>query len=162
MVTVMRRFAFVDRWLLPARPGEVFEVLADVDGYPRWWPEVRSMRRIDDCRGTAVVRSRLPMNLHLQMTRETVDPDEGVLRVGIRGDLLGWAQWIVIDEGEGTAAVFTQEVEPAKRAWRAAASAAPVLGRHLLVRNHEAMMHSGRASLARYLRTGPAGPAGAG
>lgn len=152
MVEVMRRFAFVDRWQLPVGPSEVFRVLEDIDRYPTWWPQVRSVRREDETRGSVVVRSRLPMNLHLRLTSTTADAALRVLRVGVSGDLLGWAQWLVTPSDGGSAALFTQEVELARRSYRLTASAAPVLGRYLLVRNHQHMMRAGREGLIRHLR----------
>ena len=50
-------------------------------------------RRIDDERGVAVVRSVLPYTLHLVLTREVDDGVAGRLRVGIDGDLEGWASF---------------------------------------------------------------------
>ena len=36
-------FAFVDEWELAAEPTEVWSVLRQIDGWPGWWPSVRSV-----------------------------------------------------------------------------------------------------------------------
>lgn len=93
-------FAFSHTWRVNAAPDVVFDVLADVDGYPRWWPQVKSVERIDESSGRAIVRSLLPYRLHLVMTREIEDRESGVLRVRLAEDLIGFAQFTV--RGLGT------------------------------------------------------------
>ena len=36
-------FAFIDEWELAAEPAEVWSVLRRIDGWPGWWPSVRSV-----------------------------------------------------------------------------------------------------------------------
>ncbi len=123
----------------------MFAVLADLGDYPSWWPQVRSVVRIDDDAAEVVVRSVLPYTLRLVLTREVEDEANGLLRVGIGGDLCGWSQWVVRDDGP-TVAEFTEEVEVA-----GALGAVARPGARLMRANHRAMMHGGERGLARHL-----------
>lgn len=144
-------FAFSHTWRVNAAPDVVFDVLADVDGYPRWWPQVKSVERIDASSGRAVVRSLLPYRLHLVMTREIEDRESGVLRVRLAEDLIGFAQFTVPRPGHserpgqpGPIEVdYRQVVEIGSAALRRVSGlVAPVLRA-----NHTAMMHSGESGL---------------
>lgn len=140
------RFAFRHVWELPGPRGDVVAELADVEGYPRWWPQVRSVEPLDDVSAHAVVRSLLPLTLRLVLTRETEDREGGHLRVRLDGDLLGWAEWSVDTAPGGSRAVFEQDVRVAAR-WSRAATLTPAV----LRANHAWMMRQGRTGLARRL-----------
>lgn len=146
-VTSSDEFVFTDRWVVDASPSLVFVALADVDGYPRWWPEVRQVQRVDDSRGIATIRSVLPVSLRLEMAREVEDAGTGELRVRISGDLVGFAEFTVTAEGGGTRADYHQEVHVAAAHLRLGARLAPVV----LRANHERMMRGGEAGLRRLL-----------
>ncbi len=137
-------FVFEQTWSVPAPPEEVYAVLADPEGYPRWWPEVRGAGRVDGERGRVRIRSRLPYTLDLVLTRQVEDPVTRVLRVSIEGDLRGWAQWRVEAHGSGgTLARYDQEAVVAVRGLsRWARLVGP-----LLRANHSAMMRSGERGL---------------
>lgn len=139
-------FVFEHRWILPAQPEEVVRVLADIEHYPRWWPQVRAVERVDADTGRARIRSLLPLTLHVVLTREIEDREGGVLRVGLSGDLIGRARWVVGPDAGGAVAVFEQEARVAARLERAA-TLAPVV----LRANHAWMMRQGRRGLAREL-----------
>lgn len=140
-------FRFHHEWRLPAPFQRTYAALADVERYDHWWPQVRSLERIDDASGRVTIRSVLPYTLHLVLTRETEDEAIGLLRVGVAGDLDGWCQWQVSGDGDETVAVFDQEavVTPALLA-RTASLTAP-----LLRANHAWMMRAGQVGLARHL-----------
>lgn len=125
----------------------MYAVLAAVDDYAVWWPQVRSVARVDDETTRVVVRSVLPYTLRLLLTREIEDGPAGLLRAGIGGDLRGWSQWVVRGDDGHTVAEFTQEVEVA-----GALGAVARPGARLLRRNHDAMMRGGRKGLLRHLR----------
>lgn len=139
-----RLFAFRHRWLLPQSPEEVVRLLADVEAYPRWWPQVRSVERTDEASGRSRIRSLLPLTLDVVLTREVEDREGGVLQVRLSGDLDGWARWTVGPHGSGSVAVFEQEARVAARLERAATLAPVLLGA-----NHAWMMRQGRRGLAR-------------
>ena len=141
-------FVFEHVWHVPAASARAYAALADVESYPRWWPEVRSVRRIDEHSGDALVRSVLPYTLHLRLTRDVEDPDGRRLRVRIGGDLEGWARFSVEHSGPSSScARYRQEVRIGTPFLRHAATlAGPVLRF-----NHGAMMRSGERGLAALL-----------
>lgn len=148
----MRVFEFRSDWRLDADVARVYTALADVDNYPRWWPQVRSIRRIDAQTGVAFVRSILPYELELSLTREVEDPVAHVLRVRIDGDLEGWSEWRVDAVSAGrqpaTVARYRQEATVATAGVsRLLPVTAPVLRA-----NHTWMMRSGERGLREYLR----------
>ncbi|MGV9709332.1 SRPBCC family protein [Gordonia sp. NPDC003424] len=143
-----RLFRMTSRWRLPFPSGRVFTALADADGYPRWWPQIRDAVRVDDRSGTARLRSVVPMSLHVTVTQQLHDPAAGMLRASVAGDLVGWSQWRISADGGAAIAEFSQEVSLEKRAippWLLG-TLRPVL--HL---NHRYMMWSGRRGFIRYL-----------
>ncbi len=141
-------FTFTDTWHLPADVDTVVAALADIERYPTWWPQVRSVTRIDEHSGRGVVRSLLPLRLDLVLTREVEDHGAGHLRVRLSGDLHGYAEWRVVARAKGAEARFEQHVRVAPRLERAA-----TLVPWLLRANHAWMMRQGRRGLRR--RTSP-------
>nr|WP_246297561.1 SRPBCC family protein [Janibacter cremeus] len=132
--------------MLAQSPQEVIRVLADVEGYPRWWPQVRSVERLDATSGRARIRSLIPLTLHVVLAPEVEDREGGVLQVGLSGDLVGWARWTVRPHEGGAVAVFEQQARVAPRLERAATLASVVLRA-----NHAWMMRQGCRGLAREL-----------
>ncbi|WP_249040333.1 SRPBCC family protein [Streptomyces chryseus] len=123
----------------------VRRALEQVDAYPRWWPQVRAVTRLDENTGVVRVRSFLPYELVVAVREKRRAPEAGVLEVAISGDMDGWARWTVRPRGaDGTRAVYEQEVEVRKTLVRRLA----VPGRPLLIANHALMMRGGRRALA--------------
>ena len=140
-------FTFHHQWSFAAPREAVLAALADIDGYPAWWPQVRSVGRLDERSGRARIRSALPLTLHLVLTREIEDHAGGRLRVRLDGDLEGWAEWTIGRDLQGACrATFDQDVRVAAR-WSRAATLSPAV----LRANHAWMMRQGRSGLARYL-----------
>lgn len=138
-------FVFHHEWSVAAPVAVVTAALADIEHYPRWWPQVRSVERIDDSSGRGRIRSLLPVTMVLVLTRELEDHEGGHLRVALDGDLVGWAQWsIAADGAAGVVATYDQEVRVAARLNRAA-----TLAPFVLRANHAWMMRQGRRGLAR-------------
>ena len=105
------RFVFHHEWVLDAPRDAVVAALADIEGYPRWWPQIRSLERIDETSGRGQIRSALPLTLHLVLTREIEDREGGHLRVRLDGDLEGWAEWTIGRDLQGACrATFDQDV----------------------------------------------------
>ncbi|HEV7146421.1 MAG TPA: SRPBCC family protein, partial [Pedococcus sp.] len=69
----MRTFRFEHQWSLDAPAPRVFAVLADVEGYASWWPQVRRVERIDEESGRTAIRSFLPYTLDLVLRRVVQD-----------------------------------------------------------------------------------------
>lgn len=149
-------FRFEHAWWLPVPRSAVFDVLADVGRYPRWWPQVRAVARVDDATARVVVRSVLPYSLDLVLVRAVEDRDAGVLQAAIHGRLDGWSRWTLSGQGPATWLRYEQQVTVQGAAmWVASTVARPVL-----VANHEAMMHGGRRGLLDLLRGQPCSSAG--
>ncbi|MGI5256747.1 SRPBCC family protein [Streptomyces angustmyceticus] len=146
----LHRYRFRSVWLLDASPAVVYAVLERAESYPRWWPQVRAVDPIDDRSGTARFRSLLPYDLTVVVSERVRDPGAGVLEIGMRGDLAGWARWTVVPGAGGTRAVFEQDVEVRKPLLRRLA----LLGRPVFVANHALMMRAGRRGLAAWLARG--------
>ncbi|WP_405019666.1 SRPBCC family protein [Kitasatospora sp. NBC_00070] len=134
-------------WRLPVEPLRVYRLLRDVERYPQWWPQVRSVRRLTDHSGELVIRSVLPYRLLLTATEREQDEAAFTLTADLTGDLVGWSRWTVHPEGTGSRAVFEEEVRPAKQLMRRLAPVA----RPLFLANHAAMMRAGRRGLRRRL-----------
>lgn len=145
-----RLWRFAHHWLVPAPVADVYAVCAAVAAYPTWWREVRSVERLDDTSGVAVVRSALPWTLRLGIAREVEDEVAGRLRVRLDGDLTGWAEFVIGGDqgGEGGASEdFRQEVEVTAPALR---RLVPVLAPALRA-NHALMMRSCRRGMEQVL-----------
>ncbi|MER6026878.1 SRPBCC family protein [Streptomyces sp. NPDC001851] len=140
-------YRFRSQWSLPAPPAAVYTVLERPEDYPRWWPQVRSVIRLDDATGVLTIRSVLPYDITFTARRTRHDPDAGVLQVTLTGDIEGWARWTVTAEGSGTLARYDQEVRVHKPLLRRLA----VPGRPVFRVNHRLMMRAGRRGLLRHL-----------
>ncbi|MEU4656299.1 SRPBCC family protein [Streptomyces sp. NPDC023723] len=140
-------YRFRSRWALPAPVADVYRALERIEDYPRWWPQVREVTRLDDTSGTIRIRSLLPYDLTQVMREGRRDPEAGVLEVRLSGDIEGWARWTVTPAGPGTLARYDQEVDVRKPLLRRLA----VPGRALFRANHTLMMRAGRRGLAGHL-----------
>ncbi|MEU2063498.1 SRPBCC family protein [Streptomyces sp. NPDC013455] len=140
-------YRFLSLWTLPAPPAVVHAVLARPQDYPRWWPQVRAVTRLDGTTGVITIRSALPYSLTATLRETRRDPVAGVLEVALSGDIDGWARWTVTADGPGTLARYEQEVRVHKPLLRRLA----VVGRPLFRLNHRLMMRAGRRGLRRHL-----------
>ncbi|GAA3397648.1 SRPBCC family protein [Streptomyces roseoviridis] len=146
------RYRFRSIWRLAAPPDAVYAVLERAEDYPRWWPQVREVRPLDDTTGTARFRSLLPYDLVVTVGARRRDPAAGILEIALGGDLEGWARWTLtaLPGGSGTRALYEQEVEVQNPLMRALA----VPGRPFFRVNHALMMRGGRRGLAARLGGG--------
>ncbi|MFJ9835375.1 SRPBCC family protein [Streptomyces sp. NPDC101169] len=140
-------YRFRTLWPLPAPPAAVFAVLERPEDYPRWWPQVRSVTRLDAATGVLTIRSLLPYDMTLTARETRRDPAAGVLEVALSGDIEGWARWTVTPAGGGTLARYDQVVDVTRPLLRRLA----VPGRPLLRANHALMMAAGRRGIRRHL-----------
>jgi hypothetical protein len=153
------RYVFHSRWTVPGAPAAVFAVLADVENYPAWWPQVRSATPVAAgdgvTAGELTCRSLLPYDLVFTARQQVSDADSLVLRAAFTGDLDGFGQWSLAADGPITEVVFDQDVEVGKPLVRRLGR----LARPLLRANHELMMRGGEAGLRRHLaaRSNPGG-----
>ncbi|WP_121709845.1 SRPBCC family protein [Streptomyces sp. E5N91] len=143
-------YRFRSRWPLPAPAPDVYRALERIEDYPRWWPQVREVTRLDDTSGLLRFRSLLPYDLTATVREQRRDPAEGVLEVAMSGDMEGWARWTVAPRGAATLVRYDQEVAVRKPLLRRLA----VPGRPLFRANHRLMMRAGRRGLAAHLAGG--------
>ena len=141
-------YRFRSRWALAAPPIAVYEALERVEDYPRWWPQVREVTRLDDTTGVIRIRSALPYDIRITAHEARRDPVAGVLEIAMSGDVEGWARWTVTADGPGTLARYEQDVDVHKPLLRWLA----VPGRPLFRANHRLMMRSGRRGLVAHLQ----------
>jgi hypothetical protein len=141
------RYRFRSLWALPTAPAVVYDALERAEDYPRWWPQVREVNRIDDTSGVIRIRSALPYDLTFTAREVRRDPAARVLEIAMTGDLDGWARWTLTSDGAGTLARYDQEVDVHKALLRRFA----VPGRPLFRVNHRLMMQAGRRGLVAYL-----------
>ncbi|MCU1656703.1 MAG: hypothetical protein JWO57_1359 [Pseudonocardiales bacterium] len=141
------RYRFRSQWRLDAAADRVYAALADVAGYPSWWPQVRVATLLDERSGELRCRSLLPYDLVFVARRDVEDPVERVLRATLDGDLTGTSQWTITSANGGALAVFDEDVIVGKSLIRAAGR----LARPALRFNHDLMMRSGEHGLRRHL-----------
>jgi uncharacterized protein YndB with AHSA1/START domain len=141
-------YRFRSLWVLAAPADDVYDVLADAERYPRWWPQVREVTRLDDRSGVIRIRSLLPYDLVFTAREVRRDPAAGILEIAMTGDVDGWARWTLTPDGPGTRARYDQEVRVTKPLLRRLA----VPGRPAFRANHALMMRAGRRGLLAYLR----------
>jgi hypothetical protein len=140
-------YLFRSTWRLPADPDRVYTTLADVAGYPAWWPQVRASRQLDETSGELRCRSLLPYDLVFVIRGEIEDSGRRVLRATLAGDLAGSSQWTVTPDGGGALAVFDEDVVVRKALIRLAGAFA----RPALRFNHDRMMRAGERGLRHHL-----------
>lgn len=136
-------YRFRHTWFLPAPARAVFDAVVDLENYPRWWPDVREVRKVDDDTAELVCRATLPFRLVLRMRRAEQDETTGRLRVWLAGDLDGSLAAKVTGGPVGTRLDITQEVVAAKPLLRKLSPVARPVFRF----NHELMMRRGRRGL---------------
>ncbi|GAA2928105.1 SRPBCC family protein [Streptomyces mexicanus] len=141
-------YRFHSRWHLAAPPAAVHRALERVEDYPRWWRQVREVRRTGATTGVIRVRSVLPYDLTVTVREVRRDRAAGVLETALTGDLDGWARWTLTAHGSGTLARYDQEV----RVRRALLRRLAVPGRPFFRLNHRLMMRAGRRGLRAWLR----------
>lgn len=137
----MRAFHFSSTWEVAAPLVEVHSVLVDLERYPRWWPQVLAVARIDDDTARVLCRSTLPYTLDLVLGAVRREPP--LLEATISGDLVGEVRWALTEVDAGTRLDYEQDVDVSGALARIAARPlSPVLRW-----NHHRMMAGCRAGL---------------
>ncbi|HEY0451470.1 polyketide cyclase [Actinophytocola sp.] len=141
---------FRNVWSVSAATSRVFGALVDLMSWPVWWPDVRSVRRLDDDTAELVCRSTLPYALTFRVRRAEQDAGAGRLRVDLTGDLEGYCLGVVGDHAVGARLAIDQRVVVNKPLLR---TFAPI-ARPLFQVNHALMMRRGQRGLRGYLAPG--------
>jgi hypothetical protein len=139
----LNSYRFSDIWCIAAPVRVVFDTVADLAGYPQWWPDVRSVSRIDDDTAELICRATLPYRLVLQMRRAEQNEHAGRLAVHLAGDLEGLLAAQVTRSPAGTILDIRQDVVVTKPLLRGLAPVA----RPLYRLNHAMMMRRGQSGL---------------
>ncbi|MGW7538539.1 SRPBCC family protein [Amycolatopsis sp. NPDC054798] len=153
MIRESAEYSFRSVWWLPTLPERVFDAIVDLEAYPRWWPDVQSVRQVDDDTAQVVCRSRLPYRIVVAMRREQQDAAGLRVRVRLSGDLDGVLAGAIHAEGGGARLEITQRVRARKPLLRRL----DVVARPFFRANHAWMMRRGHHGLAGYLVSGDAG-----
>lgn len=124
----------------------MFDVIADVAGYPSWWPQVRAIAKVDERTARIVIRSLLPYSLECELESVVQDRAAGILEARLRGDIEGWSRWTLTQDGNQTTMNFEQFVDTPHWPLRAARWV-----RWLPELNHRWMMEHGEIALRRHL-----------
>ncbi|MFI5686218.1 SRPBCC family protein [Streptomyces sp. NPDC051636] len=140
-------YRFLSLWPLPAPSPVVYDALERAEDYPRWWPQVSAVTRLDDTTGVITIRSVLPYDMTFTARETRRDPAAGVLEVALSGDIDGRARWTVTPHGSGSLARYDQVVDVNKPLLRRLA----LPGRPVFRANHRLMMRAGRRGLLRHL-----------
>ena len=147
----LNEYRFRNVWALEVAPARLFDALVDLASYPRWWPDVRSARRVDDDTAEFTCRAVLPYALVFRLHRAEQDVGAGLLRVDMSGDLEGYVEGRVAAHEPSVARLdISQQVVVNKKLLRWLAPVA----RPLFRANHAAMMRRGHRGLRSYLTTG--------
>lgn len=141
-------YSFRNIWSVRAATTRVFDTLVDVANYPAWWPDIRSVTRVDDNTAEVTCRALLPYALTFRLHRAEEDAGAGRMRVDITGDLEGYCQGVVAEHrSAGALLAISQRVVVNKRLLRALAP----IARPLFRANHAVMMHRGQRGFREYL-----------
>ncbi len=141
-------YRFRSVWALDAPSELVFTALRELAEYPRWWPQVRSVRRVGADTAEIRCRATLPYELVFTTHRSREDESAGVLEAAMEGDLGGFSRWTITEASCGaTQAVFEEEVSAHKPLLRRTA----VVARPAFLANHAWMMRCGERGLRTYL-----------
>jgi carbon monoxide dehydrogenase subunit G len=137
-------FAFRDSWEVAAPVSAVHDVLADLEHYPDWWPQVVAVASLGPDDARVLCRSVLPYTLDLVL--HAVNRSPGVLEVAVSGHLIGTVRFDLTPVGGGTRLDFAQEVRVP--GWLGVAS---YVARPVLRWNHDRMMRGCQQGLRSHL-----------
>ncbi|MCA1655978.1 MAG: polyketide cyclase [Pseudonocardiaceae bacterium] len=143
-------YSFRHIWLIRAATARVFTALVDLTSYPAWWPDIRTVTRVDDDTAEVTCRALLPYSLTIRMHRTEQDERAGRMRVDMTGDLEGYVQGVVAEHRTaGALLTISQRVVLTKPLLRALAPVA----RPLFHANHAVMMRRGQRGFRTYVTT---------
>jgi hypothetical protein len=140
-------YHFVSRWRVNESADAAYAVLYEVSDYPRWWPEVKEARQVEEDRLHLRTRSLLPYDITFTLVREIADPRAHVLQARVTGDLEGAIRWTIAPQERGTLILWDQRVTANKALLKRFAPVA----RPAFIANHALMMRHGHAGLRVFL-----------
>lgn len=115
------RVVRIDVWdtvFVRARRVDIHPFMADVEGYPRWWPDLRAEAAASALyRVTHQAHDRLGRRHEVTVRVEKVRPDKGIV-FAYEGDIAGKAEFFYLDEVDGVAVHYLLGAEVEGRGWR--------------------------------------------
>lgn len=152
------RFVLISRWRLLCPAQDVWSLLTQVDGWPRWWPHVHSVRILERSEpGKAGTRAELTwqtalgyrLTIQVLNTRTQRHPDgSGEIEGQSEGDLRGIGLWLIEPVSpQGVCVTYRFQVE-LTRPWMR--RFAPLL-KTLFAWNHFRVMRSGAIGMGQHL-----------
>lgn len=161
---MVRQYKFVSTWELPAPIERVWDVIADSQHWPVWWPAVTAVQELEpgEAGGLGNLRrytfkGALPYALSFEM-RSTRLEQPHFLAGRAFGQLEGEGRWYLDRVSDDRTVVRYEWDVHTNRTWMNVL--APLL-RPFFLWNHDYVMDSGERGLRRYLAAGErAGQAG--
>jgi hypothetical protein len=146
-------FAFIDEWALAAEPSVVWSVLRRIEGWPQWWPSVRSVIPLpapgDGApRWEFTFRTRLPYSMVFDATLVREEPSAEV-EWQVTGRVAGRGICGVRAVDGGTFVWWDWLVTP-QLSWMRLLTP---IARPVFSWNHKELMDEGAGALARQLGT---------
>lgn len=148
------RFIRIASWRLSAPVDRVWAVLADLGGWPAWWPDLRAVRalRTGGADGIGAVhafdwRSGLGYRLRLHMETVRASPLRDIEALAT-GDLTGQGLWLLRQVAPDVTDVTYRWDVRLERPWMRVA--APIAGR-VFAWSHATVMRRGARGMARVL-----------
>ena len=148
-------YSFLTTWCVAAPIDRVWDVLADLPGYPDWWKGVRKVEVLEPGeqgdRGVGTLyrmtwRSKLPYSLVFD-SRVTRMDEPHVMAGRATGELDGVGVWRLFEGAEGTVALYSWDVSTTA-AWM---NRMAPLARPAFTWNHGYVMRQGGHGLAQKL-----------
>lgn len=152
-MNALSRYNFVTTWLLTAPREAAWDVLADVESWPQWWPAVAAARELDPGDENRVgsryrVRWRAPIGYAVEFDFTVDEVDEpGHMAGRSSGDLDGRGVWRLFEDDGLTTVTYEWEVATTK-AWMNALGPLP---RPLFRWSHDRVMAGGGEALKQRL-----------
>lgn len=149
-----RRYVLISSWTLASPPEKIWTLLRDIDGWPRWWPQLMEVSRLGlgDSDGLGQVTRftwRSGAGYRLKVTTTTVRMVcQKEIEAVADGDVSGRGLWLLeAHEANRVRITYRWDVE-LRRSWMRFLS--PVLAA-LFTRRHFALMRGCAAGMARQL-----------
>ena len=142
----LRHYLFRSTWEIDAAPAVLYEILADVPSYPKWFPLIREVQTRGEGKYWYRCRSLLPYDLVFDTEATVADLEKGVLEATMEGDLIGLSRWTITPRGDYATVEYFEDVTTNK----------PLLDRLAPVAkpffklNHALAMQQGKRGLQSY------------
>jgi uncharacterized protein YndB with AHSA1/START domain len=150
----MHHHVLTSRWRLDAPAERVWQLLTDIDGWPRWWRYVRQVRVVaaggPDAVGQVVAiewASALPYRIRLQVTTTRTERARQ-LEGRADGDLQGCGTWVLEPAAADTVDVTYRWDVTLHKPWMCVTA---FLLRPLFEWNHFVVMRAGAQGMAQVL-----------